>query len=542
MVIAAIMIRMEGKRRTYLDSAVLFIFFVGLSLCTRFITLLFPYFNLDEAAHLTGSRLLEQGELYVDFADNKPPLLYVYFMLVRWLFGDGMAAVHLATVLIVLPVTALFVTFSFERRRTGALAAVLYIVCSSLYMASDVLATNCEILMLMPAAAAFCCLRKGGFGGAVGFGFLIGIASLVKHPAALWLPVLFLTAWQGLRRGGLTLRGAAGRTLAGAGAFALPLLAAAGFFALRGSFDDFFYWNVTHNVLYSNNPMPAADKLFRAARYLLPFVLVQLPLVLFALSGRRLLTGRDRAIFEPALYLGLVPMFVGFRFFGHYFLQVMLPLSILAAPALERAMECSRRRAALLAAYLLIAFLGWNMVTLGSYRRGWIHVEENDPRIGELARYVSDTPACRGAAGTKEPRKALFVWGYAPVIYSELYESCRFLPASRFALPQASLSGYIPGNHTSWREGFDREGVIIQEHRNLLLDDLERNRPDIIIDTSPAGYHRWDMYPLKDFPELDSFIQERYRLAGDVEGFHVYERVPPPSRSAAAWISAPAAQ
>ena len=439
---------MKWERRKYLDLTILFVFFIGLSLCTRFITFLFPYFNLDEASHVMGSRIMEHGMLYVDFADNKPPLLYVYFLLVRWLFDDSMLAVHLATVLIVLPLTAVFITFSFEQRQTGTLAAALYIICTSLYTASDMLATNCEILMLMPASAAFCCLRLGGLKGALGFGFFIGMATLFKHPAAVWLPVLFIAAGAGLLRGDRTLRSAAVRALAGAAAFALPLLAAAAVFALRGSFHDFFYWNVTHNILYTSSSMPAADKLYRAARFFLPFVLVQLPLILFAFSGRKLLSPRDRAILESALYLGVIPIVLGGRFFGHYYLQVMLPLCMLAAPAVERAAAKARRTATLFAAYLIILFLYWNITTLGSYRYGWQHYEENDPRIGKLTRYVAASHVCRGGAGTKAPRKALFVWGFAPVIYSELYESCRFLPASRFVLPQASLSGYMPGNHT----------------------------------------------------------------------------------------------
>jgi hypothetical protein len=119
------------------------------------------------------------------------------------------------------------------------------------------------------------------------------------------------------------------------------------------------------------------------------------------------------------------------------------------------------------------------------------------------------------------------------VIYSELYEACNFLPASRFALPQASMSGYIPGNHTCFRDDFDRGPVLIQEHRDMLMADLQRHPPEIIIDTSPAGFHRWDRFPLKDFPQLHDFIRERYRLEGDVEGFHVYERKPLPGAQAA---------
>ena len=53
---------------------------------------------------------------------SKPPLLYVYYAAAQLLFGRGMLAVHLATVLITVPLTALGVSAFFRHDRRGVIA------------------------------------------------------------------------------------------------------------------------------------------------------------------------------------------------------------------------------------------------------------------------------------------------------------------------------------------------------------------------------------------------------------------------------------
>ena len=47
--------------------------------------------------------LLQDGTLYVDFVDNRPPLLYGFYALGQLLFGPGMVAVRLMVAALVLP-------------------------------------------------------------------------------------------------------------------------------------------------------------------------------------------------------------------------------------------------------------------------------------------------------------------------------------------------------------------------------------------------------------------------------------------------------
>ena len=67
--------------------------FVGLSLLTRWLSLVVEVLDTDEAAHAVGSWvLLDRGRLYTDFVDNKPPLLYAYYALGQALLGRGLSS------------------------------------------------------------------------------------------------------------------------------------------------------------------------------------------------------------------------------------------------------------------------------------------------------------------------------------------------------------------------------------------------------------------------------------------------------------------
>ena len=116
--------------------------------------------DVDEAMHLVGSwELLRGRHLYVGFVDNKPPLLYVYYALAQTVFGRGMFAVHLLTVLATVPLIALGVSSFFGHDRRGVIAGVIYLVASAAYLAHDMHSVNCEILMLLPATWSVVVLR-----------------------------------------------------------------------------------------------------------------------------------------------------------------------------------------------------------------------------------------------------------------------------------------------------------------------------------------------------------------------------------------------
>ena len=177
----------------------------------------------DEAAHLLGSfTLLDGGRLYVDFVDNKPPLLYAAYASAQVLFGRGLASVRLIAVLLVVPLTALAASAFFSHDRRGVVAAMVYVLLSTAMRPEDALPVHDELLMLLPAAWAVVLQRDylaagSAWRNAVAGG-LLGLASLVKPTAALWLVVTPLALL--LQADVSSLRAAARATVCGAAGFA----------------------------------------------------------------------------------------------------------------------------------------------------------------------------------------------------------------------------------------------------------------------------------------------------------------------------------
>ena len=88
-------------------AAVVLALFVGSSALTRMVVMGADIVNHDEASYIVGSWELLHGRLpYTDFADNKPPLIYVYYAVTQLLAGYGIVGVRLATTLVTLPLTA----------------------------------------------------------------------------------------------------------------------------------------------------------------------------------------------------------------------------------------------------------------------------------------------------------------------------------------------------------------------------------------------------------------------------------------------------
>jgi hypothetical protein len=109
----------------------------------------------------------------------------------------------------------------------------------------------------------------------------------------------------------------------------------------------------------------------------------------------------------------------------------------------------------------------------------------------------------------------LFVWGWAPMFYTET----RLSPGSRFLLIGFSLVGYVSGN----RDPAAGEGTVRPEHWDLLLGDLERRRPTYVLDTAEAHLGRWS-FPLEGQPRLAAFVAASYEPLDVVDRVRIYRR------------------
>ncbi len=495
----------------------LFAAFVATSLATRWLSLVVEVVDHDETCHFIGARVLASGGLlYTEFVDNKPPFLYAYYALAQLLAGKSLLGVHLVTAVLVVPLTALAVSAFYEHARPGVVAAFAFLLYGAAFIGHDMLASNAEIVMILPASWALVLLRRepdrGSTVRCLFAGVLLGTAVLVKPQVGIWAAVCALVWFHARAVQGRWARGAAEVSAMVAGSV-LPLAAVYAWFARRGGAGAFAYWVVWHNLWYADNPILAAEALRRFAAYFLPFLIVTAPLWWATFAGSRLVEPRSRRLLVRGLVAAsVVPAFLGFRFYPHYFVQLYVPLALVAGPWLDSQLRRPLPRAGrVVAGWSAAMLLGFSVANAVLYLGPVDVYRERDPVFRAVADRLRSEPCAPGP---------VFVWGWAPMIYyyAELPIASRFV-----VLPQARLAGYVPGNTESNR-GNAAEGAIVPAHWDWLMSDLERNRATFIVDTAPANIFRWGRYPVARYPRLQQYLDRSFELAGDVRGVRVYRR------------------
>jgi hypothetical protein len=492
--------------------------FVLIALATRWLSLVVDVIDLDETCHIVGAwQLMRGGLLYTDFVDNKPPLVYAYYAVTQLLAGRSLFAVHLVTAACVIPLTALAVSSCYRHGRVRVVAALMFLLYSAAFIGHDMLATNAEVLMVLPSAWAVVLmrdeLRVRDWRRVFAAGLLFGLSGLFKPQAGTWIvAVVVVLVWHGTANG-RRFEGVRSAAVMMAGAF-VPVLGALAYFRARDGLGAFVYWMGVNNLSYAENPITFREGAARFASYLVPFVVVTAPLWIAWWRGRSLLRPAYWRVLVSALVIAsLPPAFLGFRFYPHYFIQLYVPLALASAPWLERQLRRPVTDAGrFVLAWTAVVAVGFAIANAMLYL-GPFHVyRERDPRFRAVAQRVRADPCARGGS--------MFVWGWAPMIYY----LADMPPATRFVvLAPSRLTGYVAGNLASNR-GEAAEGDVVPQHWDWLMDDLKRRRATFVIDTAPANVFRWGRYPLRRYPRLMRYVQSEFALAGDVGGIRIYRR------------------
>lgn len=488
---------------------------VALSCLARWLSVVVPIFNGDEAAHAVGSWIaLDGGALYVDYVDNKPPLLYVFYGLSQLLLGRGLIAVHLVTMLALVPLTALGLSAFYRHDRRGLVAAAAYVLfASAAHDGAEMMATNGELVMALPAAWALALVagEVTGPGRLIGCGALLGLAILCKQQAASWLPVVPLAVLLGAPppgRWGRALR-ATGWLALGT---ALPLAAVAAWFAAGGRLGALVDCTVVSIAGYLDQGPGRHELLGRLAK-VSPIALTTLGLWFAAArSLRHAPQPHPARLLGLAIACSLAGVSLGGRFFPHYFIQVLVPLCLAAAPAAADALaRRGGRRWLAYPAVVLVGATAINVVLYCGEGRADVH-DEVDPARARVAAWLA-RDACHAGA-------SLFVWGQDPI----LYYLTALPPASRFVLPQGSISGYVPGNAAVIHGRVSVPGLISEQDRAVLLDDLARTPPTYVLDLTDAGFSSWARFPLTGFPALAARLERDHERVARVDGVQIWRR------------------
>jgi hypothetical protein len=279
--------------------------------------------------------------------------------------------------------------------------------------------------------------------------------------------------------------------------------------ALTGSLEGFWRWTIGSLYGYvTTNWTP--DLIWQRAKdSILPFVgddiVVWVAAVALALRWKRL-PPAERLI-VAWLVVSVVGSLAGGHLSWHYFIQVIGPLALLAALAIDGALETTRKMwvAGAMIVGLAIPMLYWVPYDVAADPLTY-DVGGAVPQHELVAAYIRDHT---------RPTDRVFVWGDWPALY---IESDRLM-ASRFP---GFLRGFTRGSGLP-PNNWDTTSDVWP----LLEQDLARNPPALIVDTAAAGWSDFSMYPMGNYPVLANLIASSYHELATVDRVAVYARNSP---------------
>lgn len=434
-----------------------------------------PVVDPDEAtAAALAQGMVEGKDLYVEVVDRKPPgMQYLYVASFEITGSDSLVPVRVLMFMAEAAAAVILALSLTDRRERRLLVVALFMFGTATLPLVDSHSASSEGFMVLPVTIAWWCSRRNR---PVLAGVALAAAVLLKQPAIfVALPVAF-NLWRapnGPRRAATSLVTTVAVWLGVGALFGLG---------------DFLFWNVSGNSAYL-----FSESLLRivgtGAAAVALFLVGHLVLVWLAGKG-----WRDRGddvdlwLWLAAAVLGVL---AGQRFWGHYFLQLLPPLTALAATQLHR--HRVEKVAAVLVATTLVP---WAVLTLLP-----------QPNLPPFDDTVAAVEARTG------PGDPILVWGTFP----EAYWSSGRPMASRFP-------------HTNFVTGVNQSEPTAGAPDDLCAD-LERSRPRLIVDMSGTGLRAADEAPLEE-SEVMTPVMRSYSRVDDAgieepDGVVLYELTGP---------------
>jgi len=301
--------------------------------------------------------------------------------------------------------------------------------------------------------------------------------------------------WLFLRRGGLW---------EALGALALGLLAV----WLTSSPADMWHWCVDRLVSSYGASAWHGSVAHNVAVGLLPYVASSLLVWIAAASAapRAIWTGAAERVVWVWFGVSLASSFAGGHFFGHYFIQPLAPLAVLAAVEIDRRLSTSTRPGRLRAAVATLTLLP----ALGFFVFNLVF----EPISESFGAPAPDFRVPSEWVRTHtEPDERIFVWGNFPPIYVLTDR----LPASRFV-------GFMRGSERSKNVAPETGWDMGPEVWPALEADFAAHPPALVVDTSTANLSDFGFYPMSRFPRLAALVARDYQPIAVVGGVTMYGR------------------
>lgn len=502
---------------------------LALHFILRLPTFYTPILDIDEAQFAGFAHVLMDGGLpFRDSLDTKPLGIYWFYQLVFEVFGrTNMNLVHVGTALLIFA-GGIFLERGLSAlglRREGRISALLLVVFSTTFI-PKYLSTSINSIMIVFLCGSFFALchylERRSAKHLLLAGFFSGLAFLLKYTAGIQL--IFFGIFSLLQsykhqslRGTQLMKAIIKQNLLFGLGFAVPFALHGLYLMKLGVWGDFVNWSITGSSRYVAQGVSTINPWLSFISRFGSYVLATLPIWIYGAQTFFAKTSETphRKFFSLWFVLSLVPVFVGARFYPHYFLHVLPSLCVLASLSIAKAIpdfswKDMTTRTRVLMTYSAIVTLMFLVLRLD--HRLYLEYFPDDQlyeqqRIGLALKKMS------------HPGDRAFVWGFATSIY--FYSELK--PASRF-LWSDLLTGRTPGPEYA-RRNLD----LAMEHQNPaawidFMADLNTNKPRFFIDTSPANIHGYGQFPLSRYPQLQSYIEINYTKVENLEGVDVYER------------------
>jgi len=454
---------------------------------------------------VVSNEIVDGGRPYADAVERKPPLLFWTYAAVFKVAGEyNWKALHIVALVWTLCAMAGLYVIGCELfdGTTGLIAAFFYTVFQP-WWTWKTLSFDGEMLMNLPIILAWAIAFGRGSSRLrpelLVAGALLGAAFLLKQPAAIAaVPLgiyLLLPSYR------------ASRSLTRINSIVQATTLTAGFFAVvglvtivlwkQGILRDAFYWTISdHDV-----PHVFWEK---GILLTLAFIGVCLPLIVGVIMACRdkseiwaPKTAERTALFG-LLSASVIGTAAGARFYPHYYIQLIPPLVLLAAPYYARLWSRTIQPPYwFLRPKVTYAWLALTIVFFSIKHWTGLASRRVPSRTGQYL-FTHSNPADR-----------IFVWGQSPEIYLDAHRR----PACRY-ITTFPLTGYIFGGPIP---GVDTRSRILPGAWSTLEQDFVKHPPTYIVDVQPD----WKSahYPVKNFPILAKLLAERYQaVAQTAEG------------------------
>ncbi len=514
------------------------IFWLGLfslHLALRWSILHTTFLDIDEAQFAGFARVLLDGGLpYRDSLDTKSLGIYLFYAACFKLFpAEPMFGVRIITLLWTFAQATLLAAVvrqgmgqSNRATKTGRLAAFFFIIFSTTFIPKYLATSINSVMTLFLIGATFFTLKanaaldKEKIYDALA-GFLTGLALLFKYQAGIQFFIFaifvsplcpFIKNLPGWRR-------VIKRVMIFGLAMCVPF-ALQGFALWQmGVWPDFVRWSLLGSgayIIQGGGSIPFwRSFLAKALPYFLSTMLI------WILAGKAILSAKKQTAADASeafrygvlwAALTLIPVGLSGRFYGHYFLQFLPALCLLAALGFD-SLDWTKKpllKKSLMATLIALPTILFGILRWDTHRFNASFPDDSLNEQEIIGKRVSLQVT---------PNEKIFVWGFATAIYYHAKAS----PMSRFLWTDL-LVGRVPGARITPEQA---KAYRNPEAWAAFWKDWQQNPPAVFVDTSPGNIHGYAVFPPKNYLDLAGELSKNYELKENVLGAVIYRRKTP---------------